>query len=50
MIASLLLVVAALVLPTILFLGVLVLLGSAVVAVAEGATTGLIKGAATDAA
>ena len=48
MIASALLVVAAMLLPTILVLGLLFLLGSAVVAVAEGAASGLIKGAAAD--
>ena len=48
MMVSLLLVVAALVLPTILVLGVLFLLGSAVIAMAEGATAGLINEAAAE--
>lgn len=48
MIGSLLLVVAALVLPTIVVLGALFLLGSAVVAIAEASTTGLINEAASE--
>jgi hypothetical protein len=43
MIATLLIVAAAILLPTILVLGVLFLLGSAVAAIADAATSGLVR-------
>ena len=46
MIATLLVVVAALALPTVIVLGALFLLGSAVAAIADAATAGLVRSGA----